>query len=312
MLQLFNNFSNKMIDSARKGTENTKSSAGKIALALTKIVLGYAWCIFIMAIALILTAGVTLLISKEVAQTVFKSEFSANLIAIVGIVMTLIMAKKIDKLDNQALGINKNGVAKKYIVGLFLGIIIFGLVVGFGYLVQAFKYVGFNYETTIISAILAIGGFFIQGFFEEFFFKSYTLNVLSKHMKLIPAVLISSILFACCHIFNTGIAFMPMINLFLFGIFTSCVVLLTDNIWLAAALHSGWNIAQGTIFGFNVSGGETNTSLLFFKGIRTEIINGGEFGPEGGLIVTCILLVATIVTMWLMIRKTEENQKNSK
>ena len=148
MLQLFNNFSNKMIDSARKGTENTKSSAGKIALALTKIVLGYAWCIFIMAIALILTAGVTLLISKEVAQTVFKSEFSANLIAIVGIVMTLIMAKKIDKLDNQALGINKNGVAKKYIVGLFLGIIIFGLVVGFGYLVQAFKYVGFNYETT--------------------------------------------------------------------------------------------------------------------------------------------------------------------
>lgn len=311
MLHLFNNFSNKMIESARKGAGESKTSAGKIVLTIVKIALNYAWCVFIMALSLILVAGVTLLINKEIAQTVFKSEFSANLISIVGIFMAYVISTKVEKLDKTALGVDigKKKIISKYIVGVLLGVLMFGLSFGFGYVTEAFKFVGINYESTVIAIVLSVIGFIIQGIFNTLFFKSYALNTLSKHLKLVPAVLISSALFSLSYLITMEFSILPLFNLFLLGILTSCVVLLTDNIWIAAALHSGWNIAQGTICGFNVTGNETETSLMFFKGVRSEIISGGAFGPDGGLIVTCILLIATIIAMWLMIRKSEENQK---
>ena len=75
------------------------------------------------------------------------------------------------------------------------------------------------------------------------------------------------------------------------------------SIWGIAALHTAWNFVQGNIFGCYVSG------INFYQSVfTTEIdnalspINGGWFGPEGGLAVTAVLLIG-IVTLSFMKNK---------
>lgn len=50
---------------------------------------------------------------------------------------------------------------------------------------------------------------------------------------------------------------------------------------------------QGDVFGFLVSGNNTD-SIYKIKVLSSNMINGGNFGPEGGLVVT-ILLVSSIL-----------------
>lgn len=74
-----------------------------------------------------------------------------------------------------------------------------------------------------------------------------------------------------------------------------------DNIWICGALHSAWNFTQSYLFGFNVSGIDTS-SIAHFSQTAPNILNGGIFGPEAGLIATFILLVV-IIFLW----KTDVN-----
>lgn len=308
MFELLKHWKSDVIEEART-VELSKNSRWYLQLA--KTLLMYAWSVFIMGLALILTAGVTLLISKDVARTVFQSEFSSHLISIVGTAMVFVVARNTEKLTPQALGLDKKGASVKYVLGVIVGALAMGAVLGFGMITKSFRYSGLNVETTAIPVILAIVGFVLQAFFEEFFFKSYMIPVLSRKLSVAASVLISSIVFAAAHSFNDGITVISVLNLFLFGIFTSCYFLKTNSVWGVAGFHAIWNIMQGTICGFNVSGNVTNTSIFMFSGIKNELMNGGTFGPEGGLIVTGVLLLAIVISVWTILRDAEtQNKKN--
>ena len=70
----------------------------------------------------------------------------------------------------------------------------------------------------------------------------------------------------------------------------------TENLWMCIGYHITWNYFQGDVFGFLVSGNVTD-SIYTINTISPNIINGGSFGPEGGLVVT-ILLVITIFIIY--------------
>ena len=302
MFELLKHWKSDIIEEART-VESSKNSRWYLQIA--KALLMYVWSVFIMGLALIVTAGVALLINKDIARTVFDSEFSANLISIVGLAMVYVVANRTERLSKKALGIEKDKAAIKYGIGAIVGLVAFGAVLGFGFVSTAFRYSGIHPETTIIPIILACLGFVLQAFFEEFFFKSYMIPMLSRKMSVVASVLISSIVFAAVHSFNDGIGFISILNLFLFAIFTSCYFLKTNNVWGVAGFHAVWNIVQGTVCGFNVSGNPTNTSIFMFSGIKNELMNGGDFGPEGGLLVTCVLALGIVVVLWTIIRDAE-------
>ena len=62
----------------------------------------------------------------------------------------------------------------------------------------------------------------------------------------------------------------------------------SKNIWMPIGYHITWNYFQGYIWGFKVSGTNSN-GLYAIENITNNIINGGDFGPEGGVIVTIII-----------------------
>ena len=89
-----------------------------------------------------------------------------------------------------------------------------------------------------------------------------------------------------------------LIPWFVFGIFASVYFVKRGNIWGIAAIHSIWNFAQGNIFGVLVSGNDFGTTV--FKSEINEsmtLINGGAFGLEGGILVTIVMVVGTIVML---------------
>jgi len=62
---------------------------------------------------------------------------------------------------------------------------------------------------------------------------------------------------------------------------------------------------QSGILGAITSGNEKTNSLLNTQITGPNIITGGEFGPEGTIQATIFCLIATIVLMYLNIKKNK-------
>lgn len=129
---------------------------------------------------------------------------------------------------------------------------------------------------------------------EEVVFRGYLLQTLQAWRGWFPALFITSILFGLAHAANPHVTVLALINIALAGIVLGLTVRATRRLWLATAYHFMWNFAQGPLLGFPVSG------LGFEALLQTRVSGpawwtGGDFGPEGGLIATAILLVTAVV-----------------
>lgn len=132
--------------------------------------------------------------------------------------------------------------------------------------------------------------FILVGFAEEIYGRGYIMSVLRQTRNIPVVVIVSSVIFALMHSFNSGIALIPYINLTLVGVLFAYIYLKSGNIWMSIGYHITWNYFQGNVFGFKVSG--TNTAGIITTVYKNEnIYNGGKFGPEGGLFVTAVLLL---------------------
>ncbi|SFG79434.1 CPBP family intramembrane glutamic endopeptidase [Pedobacter insulae] len=144
--------------------------------------------------------------------------------------------------------------------------------------------------------------FLIVALFEELFFRTYALFVLAETYPLTVSVLINGVLFGLLHTGNAGFTWLAMLNISLAGILFSMVTLYHRNISWAIGIHLGWNFAQGVLFGFNVSGNKT-TGLLNTKPIGPRHLSGGEFGIEGSVICTMVMML--IISYFFMKHKIE-------
>lgn len=148
-----------------------------------------------------------------------------------------------------------------------------------------------------MTQILYLFIFISVGFAEEILGRGYIMSVL-RQTKSVPAVIIiSSIIFALLHSANSGIGIIPYINLTLVGVLFAYMFLKSGNIWMPIGYHITWNYFQGNVFGFKVSG--TDTVGIFSTTYNTNtVLNGGDFGPEGGLFVTLIILLGFLIVKY--------------
>ena len=139
---------------------------------------------------------------------------------------------------------------------------------------------------------------------EEVLCRGYLMVSLSRRYHVTLAVAASSLFFAFLHSGNNGLSPLAYINLFLFGVLASLLLLDFGNIWIAGAFHSVWNFAQGNIYGVQVSGMDVSNSILstsYTDGM--EIINGGSFGMEGGLAVSFVFIAGIVLLSYHLYKK---------
>lgn len=101
-------------------------------------------------------------------------------------------------------------------------------------------------------------------------------------------------LFALAHLGNPGVTVLALGNIALAGVFLTVCFYLPGGLWTATGAHLGWNLTLAALAA-PVSGLPLAMPLLDYLPGGPAWLTGGEFGPEGGLVATFVLLMASVV-----------------
>lgn len=221
--------------------------------------------------------------------------------------LVFVRVKYIEKRSISTLGFAKDNWLKKYIKGFIIGFIMMSIVVLILYLFGCISVEKNPSQPIGISAIggvmFILIGWIIQGATEEIVTRGWLMNVLAARYNKVFALILSSTIFGAMHLFNPDVNYIAVINIILVGLFFGIYVIKTNDLWAVCGMHSAWNFAQGNIFGFEVSGLKVGVSSIFdFNLVGSNVISGGSFGPEAGLIATFVLL-SSIAIVFLLDKK---------
>jgi membrane protease YdiL (CAAX protease family) len=127
---------------------------------------------------------------------------------------------------------------------------------------------------------------FMAALLEEILSRSFLTGglflLLKKNTWL--TVALSAAFFGLTHAANPGATLISIFGNALGGVIYAIAFLESGRIWLSWGLHFSWNLFQGSILGFPVSGYTEGGSIIQQIAIGPERITGGAYGPETGLV----------------------------
>ena len=154
---------------------------------------------------------------------------------------------------------------------------------------------------SVDTLLWALVAFAFVALFEETLFRGFLFQRLVDGLGAWPAMLLMALAFAAGHGDNPGMtgatAFWASLDLALGAILLGLAWLRTRSLALPIGIHLTWNWAQGSLFGFGVSGlDQQGWWQPVFTG-QPQWLTGGEFGPEASVVAVCVDAVA-IVLLW--------------
>ncbi|WP_286232746.1 CPBP family intramembrane glutamic endopeptidase [Thalassotalea sediminis] len=284
------------------------------ALYITFLVLiGTLFMQFVFLIPLLINGMLTLdmfnLPPSEFSETLgIKGEAFILLAELIALIICIKIAFHIQKIPFSIIGFKLNGYKTDAVLGALAGIIIiticFFLLVSTGYIsytVQSFS---------LVPWVASCSLFLLVAVSEEILCRGFIQGLLMRATTPYLALFISSVIFMALHLGNVNWTLISLINLFLAGVTFGLYYLYTRNLWFPITLHFTWNLFQGTVFGFEVSGHKMASWLAI---VRTEnsLITGGKFGLEGSILVTAleILLIVLIQLKFTSSKSTSNERK---
>lgn len=213
------------------------------------------------------------------------------------LILFIFWVKVIEKNSLSTLGFVKRNWLKYLGWGILLSLLQMGVIA----LVYQVGGIGtFELNELSLEPILFILGLFpfwlLQGGTEEVATRGWLLTRIAARTNLPLAIGISSSLFGILHLGNSGVTFLSLLNIVLDGVLAGLLFIYTDSIWLVVAQHGTWNYVQGNLLGFQVSGTGADASIFSFTmGSGPDWLTGGEFGAEGSIITTLVLLLSVVI-----------------
>lgn len=158
-----------------------------------------------------------------------------------------------------------------------------------------------------LALLLRVVFFTGVAFNEELAFRGYELKNLAEGFfggrlgargAIVLAFLCSSALFGAGHASNANATFVSTVTVVLAGVLIALPYLLTGELAIPIGLHLAWNLFQGPVFGFPVSGNLPSTHLYSIEVTGPAAWTGGSFGPEAGLMAFGWALAGCLLTVW--------------
>ena len=152
--------------------------------------------------------------------------------------------------------------------------------------------------------------FISVGIGEEFFSRGYHLKNMAEGLSfvgpkgaVVAATLFSSVIFGLMHAANPNATVISTFNLLLAGLFLALGYILTGELAIPIGLHITWNFFQGNVFGFPVSGTDAGATFIAIEQGGPQLVTGGPFGPEAGLIgIAAMILGSILIILWVRVR----------
>lgn len=230
-----------------------------------------------------------------------------GLVYLMGVVgLTWAFCHFVDRTSLRSLGLQARGWLAKLATGWGLGtilqLLIFAALGIAGWLtVERAEWQPVDFSVSIISWL-------IISFNEELAFRGYILQRLAQAWGLPAAVVVSSLIFAMVHVLNPNVQPLAMVSLFVAGLLLACAYLVSRSLWLPIGLHIGWNLTEMHLLGFAGSGAP---EPALFRSVvdGPEVMTGGAFGPEGGLVglaATLFGIIILVVAYQVVVRRKNQ------
>ena len=172
-----------------------------------------------------------------------------------------------------------------------------------------------NEQSFILKFVVFIILFVVVGFSEELMYRGYHLTNIAEglNIKAIDpkysigiAVFLSSIIFGIFHLGSPDATQISIFIIFTVAILFGLAYVLTGRLAIPIGVHIAWNLFQGNVFGFPVSGTTFSADTVTFFSIQQSgpaLWTGGTFGPEGGLLGLLVIIAGIFLMVgWVRFR----------
>ena len=141
------------------------------------------------------------------------------------------------------------------------------------------------------GGLIGLPAFIVQASAEEVLFRGWLMGAIGARYRPWIAVLASTLLFSLAHTLGPDVTILALLNLVLFGLFAAFYALAEGGLWGCCAWHAVWNWLEFDVFGFSWGGGRSLGLLTYVHTAGPDIVTGGAFGPDGGLLATAVLII---------------------
>ena len=156
--------------------------------------------------------------------------------------------------------------------------------------------------------------FLCVGVYEELLSRGYHLTNaaeglnglggLSARGAIAVASVLSAATFAALHAGNPSASFASTAGIFVAGLFLAAGYVLTGRLGIPVGVHVTWNFFQSVVYGFPVSGIPVSVSVVAIEQRGPELLTGGSFGPEAGVLGAGAALFGIVaVAGWVRVRE---------
>ncbi|PZX94240.1 CPBP family intramembrane metalloprotease [Flavobacterium aquariorum] len=196
---------------------------------------------------------------------------------------------------------SNKGIAKYIIIGTLIGISLQCLTILVIIFNGGFEIVSINPISNIIIPFTVA---FTVAIFEEILIRGIIFRIIEEKLGSYISLLITAIIFGALHLANPNSTVLSGLCVGIeAGFLMGAAYIYARNLWFPIAIHFAWNFMQSGVFGAITSGNEKTSSLLTTKITGSELITGGEFGPEGTIQAIIFCLLAAIILMQLSKKK---------
>ena len=123
------------------------------------------------------------------------------------------------------------------------------------------------------------------------------------------AIIGNAVVFGALHLLNPDVSFLGFLNIVLFGVFMALMIYYYESMWMAIAVHTGWNYMQSIVLGL------PNSGLVFdFSIFKLDVASATNsfaynvgFGIEGTVLSSVVLAVGIVVIVLLGKKRKGDN-----
>ncbi|MGO8816700.1 MAG: lysostaphin resistance A-like protein [Terriglobia bacterium] len=159
------------------------------------------------------------------------------------------------------------------------------------------------------SGFFAFAVFALAAANEEAIFRGYPFQRLTESITPVGAIIATSTLFGLAHRSNPHSTWVSTLNTALIGVPFAVAYLRTRSLWMPIGMHFIWNFLLGFLLGLPVSGLLVPASVLTARVGGPVWMTGGEYGPEGGVLVTGAILLVTVYVSFTKSIYTSDKMK---
>lgn len=234
--------------------------------------------------------------------------------SLLAMLITYLIFMRVDRRPFKAYGFHFSPTWwKDFGFGLFLGaflmVLIFltELALGWVRVEETFRSIGdIPFGLAILGPVII---FICVGIYEEMLSRGYQIRNAAEGLRgrlfspataLLLSYLLTSSFFGFLHATNPNASAVSTLMLVVAGLFLGLGYILTGELAIPIGLHITWNFFQGNVFGFPVSGTAAGPTFIAVAQEGPDMMTGGAFGPEAGLIgLAAIVLGCVLTVLWL-------------